>query len=167
MGLNNVLYSKEVLGLNRQPFTQYKIRTMRPDADRDLETTLSKETDGFGKLVDDPRITPWGKYLRKYWLDELPQLYNLLKGDMALIGVRPRTEVEWTKYPENLKQRALQFRPGLIGVNYSNADSKDFRGHLRTHQMYLRKKRIAPLYVDMIYFFRIIKNILFEGVRSR
>jgi lipopolysaccharide/colanic/teichoic acid biosynthesis glycosyltransferase len=109
-----VFYPWHVLGKNGKPFVGYKFRTMVPDADQ-----LKQELLGFNemqgpvfKMRNDPRITRLGRFLRKFSLDELPQLYSVLKGDMSLVGPRPPSRLEAEKF-EFWQRRKLSIRPGI------------------------------------------------------
>jgi len=104
-------------GLYGRPFTMYKFRSMVADAESmrsDLETANLMDGPVF-KMADDPRITPLGRFLRKYSLDELPQLWNVFKGEMSLIGPRPPIPAEVEKY-ERWQRRRLSMRPGLTCI---------------------------------------------------
>lgn len=107
-------FSQIRCGKYAKPFKMYKFRTMCVEAEKQLEQYLGKnEMDGPAfKMTHDPRITRIGRFLRKTGLDELPQLFNILKGDMALIGPRPPLPREVEKYTECQKHR-LDITPGL------------------------------------------------------
>ncbi len=107
-----VIYSQERIGKNGIPFRLYKFRTMYDDAEE--AETIVKETGTFVQTKDDPRVTELGKKLRKYSLDEFPQMYNILKGEMSFIGPRPfiRSEIEML---EQHHLRRLSIKPGLTG----------------------------------------------------
>lgn len=108
------------VGRNHKPFNCYKFRTMRLDSARLLRFALRTDPEGAEtwrteqKLGDDPRVTVLGRFLRKTSLDELPQLINVLKGDMSMVGPRPVTEAELWRYGANLPLY-LSVRPGLTG----------------------------------------------------
>jgi undecaprenyl-phosphate galactose phosphotransferase len=113
-----VLYSHIRVGLNGTSFGCLKFRTMYDDADRKLQLLLTDpkfmdEWKKFYKLKFDPRITPMGKWLRKTSLDELPQLFNVLKGDMSVVGPRPLTKHEVTDYLKEKASTILSVKPGL------------------------------------------------------
>jgi len=112
-----VIYRQVRVGKNETTFVMYKFRTMVPDADQLLEQYLDKnEIEGaMFKLKKDPRVTCLGRFLRKTSLDELPQLINVLKGEMALIGPRPPLEREVFSYSEQEKLR-LSITPGCSGL---------------------------------------------------
>jgi exopolysaccharide biosynthesis polyprenyl glycosylphosphotransferase len=112
-----VLFRQERLGLNGRPFTLYKFRTMRHETEeRRAEFLLKNEMQGpVFKMRNDPRITPIGRFLRKYSLDELPQLWNVLTGDMSLVGPRPPLPSEVNLY-QGWHRRRLSMRPGLTCI---------------------------------------------------
>ena len=112
-----VIYRQVRVGKNETTFVMYKFRTMVPDADQLLGQYLDKnEIEGaMFKLKKDPRVTRLGRLLRKTSLDELPQLINVLKGEMALVGPRPPLEREVVSYSEKDKQR-LSVTPGCTGL---------------------------------------------------
>jgi lipopolysaccharide/colanic/teichoic acid biosynthesis glycosyltransferase len=100
------VFKQERAGKNGKPFVFYKFRTMRADVDP------------FGpspKLGDDPRLTKIGKFLREYSLDELPQLFNILKGNMSVVGPRPLYLSQIPEWSERQKER-LRVKPGLTGL---------------------------------------------------
>ncbi len=109
-----VLYPWRVVGQNGVEFTGFKFRTMVPDADA-LKAQLAQHNEMTGpvfKMKNDPRVTPLGRWLRKYSLDELPQLWSVLKGDMSLVGPRPAGPHELERY-EFWHKRKLSIRPGI------------------------------------------------------
>ena len=108
------IYVQTRVGLNGKKFKFYKFRTMRADADQMLESLLHKNemTGPVFKIKNDPRITRVGKILRKTSVDELPQLWNVLKGDMSLVGPRPALPRETEQYDERAWQRT-SVTPGL------------------------------------------------------
>ena len=109
-----VFFRQKRCGLNGRRFTLYKFRTMVQDAESRLPTLLaSNEMQGpVFKLAKDPRVTKVGRFLRKTSLDELPQLWNVLRGEMSLVGPRPPLPVEVQRY-DNWQRRKLSMRPGI------------------------------------------------------
>jgi lipopolysaccharide/colanic/teichoic acid biosynthesis glycosyltransferase len=105
------------VGKDGREFLLYKLRTMYADAeDRQEELNGSNETGGvLFKIRHDPRVTPLGRTLRRYSLDELPQLLNVLLGQMSLVGPRPPLPCEVAQYPEDVRRR-LVVKPGLTGL---------------------------------------------------
>ncbi len=111
------IYSQYRVGRNGHHFKMYKFRSMYIDADeRKKELEQQNEMSGaMFKIANDPRITRVGKWIRKYSLDELPQFWNVLKGDMSLVGTRPPTVEEVEKYRVEQKRR-LSLTPGMTGL---------------------------------------------------
>jgi undecaprenyl-phosphate galactose phosphotransferase len=115
------LFRQERIGHNGTPFIVYKFRSMHIDAEEKLSELLlscpvsKKEWEKDFKLKNDPRITPIGNFLRKTSLDELPQLINILKGEMSLVGPRPIVENEIKRYGEYYEYYTA-VKPGLTGL---------------------------------------------------
>ena len=118
-------YSQKRIGRNGAMFPCFKFRTMVEDADRALEQLLAEdaalrqEFQRFWKLKDDPRVTLVGKILRRYSLDELPQIFNVLRGDMSLVGPRPRPVSEMQYFESVMPEfnhAYLSVKPGLTGL---------------------------------------------------
>ncbi|GAA1731027.1 sugar transferase [Isoptericola hypogeus] len=112
-----VLYRQDRVGRDGRTFPMLKFRSMRVGADREL-TLLTGGSDGAGvlfKLRDDPRVTPLGKVLRRYSIDELPQLFNVLVGQMSLVGPRPPLLAEVSRYETRMRRR-LRVKPGITGL---------------------------------------------------
>jgi lipopolysaccharide/colanic/teichoic acid biosynthesis glycosyltransferase len=110
----DVFYPWRVIGLKGGPFTGYKFSTMVADADQRKKQLMDRnEMSGpVFKIKDDPRVTPLGRFLRKYSLNELPQLWSVLKGDMSLVGPRPAGPDELERY-ELWHKRKLSVQPGI------------------------------------------------------
>lgn len=112
-----MIYISDRVGKNGKIFKFYKFRSMYENAESSLVDLLSQNEIKGGvtfKMKNDPRITPFGKFIRKTSLDELPQLFNILKGDMSVCGPRPCTVREYNLYEEKEKQRLL-VKQGLTG----------------------------------------------------
>ncbi len=112
------LYRQRRIGRDGRPFTMVKFRSMRADADLEIAKLAPLNDVGAGplfKIQDDPRVTPVGRWMRKYSLDELPQLLNVLAGSMALVGPRPALPQEVAAYPPHFRRR-LVVKPGLTGL---------------------------------------------------
>jgi exopolysaccharide biosynthesis polyprenyl glycosylphosphotransferase len=112
-----VLYRQQRIGLNGRPFTLFKFRSMVVDADA-RQTALHDQNISDGllfKVRHDPRVTPVGRWLRRYSLDELPQLLNVLNGSMSLVGPRPPLPGEVARYDSSVSRRLL-VKPGLTGL---------------------------------------------------
>ncbi|UWQ21846.1 sugar transferase [Jannaschia sp. W003] len=113
------LFTQSRVGRGGRPFRMWKLRTMVPGADAALERHLRadpaarREWDLYQKLRHDPRVTPVGAVLRRFSLDELPQLWNVLRGDMSLVGPRPMLASQQGLYPDRAYYR---LRPGITGA---------------------------------------------------
>jgi Undecaprenyl-phosphate galactose phosphotransferase WbaP len=136
-----VLYRQERMGLNGGIFTVLKFRTMYADADQKLDRILAaaparrREYERYHKLQDDPRVTPVGRFLRRYSIDELPQIFNVLCGDMSLVGPRAYMPGELPEM-NGLSRAVLQVPPGITGlwqVSGRNALSFEERLDLDVH----------------------------------
>lgn len=113
----SVIFSQVRVGLNGRHFKMYKLRTMYQDAEEQKKELL-KENEVKGqmfKITNDPRIIPIGRFLRRYSLDEFPQFFNVLKGDMSVVGTRPPTLDEFERYKPHHMSR-LAMKPGITGL---------------------------------------------------
>lgn len=166
MGLD-IFVLRKALGKEGVPIDIYKFRSMYKNSHHKLSELLSNGADSFGKPVNDPRRTSLGRILRKYWIDELPQIYNLIKGEIKLVGIRPMTEPMWEEmYPKEIRDRALKQKPGLISVQYAYPHSTDFGDNVKNIQRYLDVWEKDPIKTDLLYLELIFENIVFGGVRS-
>jgi len=125
----SVFFNQERCGLNGRRFMLHKFRTMEEDAEKMLDDVRELSGSGSGvvfKLKSDPRVTRIGRFLRRYSLDELPQLYNVLLGEMSLVGPRPPIPSEVEKY-ERWQRRRLSMKPGLTCIwQVSGRNEVDF-----------------------------------------
>lgn len=131
------------VGKHGKLFKFYKFRTMHPNTDRLRYTELAQNNlrkDGpLIKIKDDPRITKVGKFLRKYSIDELPQLWNVLKGDLSLVGPRPHLPEEVSKY-QNKHRFVLTIKPGITGLAQINGRSDlDFEQEVKLDRYYIER----------------------------
>lgn len=155
-----VFYRWKVVGLDGRPFTGYKFRTMVPNAD-ELKAALVTANEMSGpvfKLKSDPRVTPVGRFLRKFSLDELPQLWNVLKGDMSLVGPRPPLQTEWEHF-EPWQRRKLSVKPGMTclwQVSGRN-DIRDFDEWVRLDLKYIDN---WSLWLDFEILLRTISSVV-------
>ena len=110
-----VLFMQKRMGLNKRRFYIYKFRTMVADAESRMKEIehLNEVSGPVFKIKNDPRITPIGKFLRKTSIDELPQLFNVLKGDMSLVGPRPMAVRDYEGFSEDWHRRRFSVRPGI------------------------------------------------------
>ena len=119
-----------------------------------------------GKPKNDFRLTPWGRFLRRYWLDELPQIINVFKGEMKLVGARPVSERYLQDIPADLRELRLKFKPGCIPPYVALDRNGDVNSVLQAEREYLEEKSKHPYTTDTKYFFKAIFNIIFKRKRS-
>lgn len=135
-----IFFKQKRVGLNGRYFYMYKFRSMYKDAEaRKAELMKKNEMNGLMfKITDDPRITKVGKFIRATSLDEFPQFFNILKGDMSLIGTRPPTVDEFVQYKDHHKRR-LSMKPGLTGMWQvsGRSDITDFEEVVRLDCYYI------------------------------
>ena len=119
-----------------------------------------------GKHRRDPRVSISGKIFRKYWIDELPMIWNLLNGDLKIVGVRPLSAHYLSLYPEYAVQKRLSTKPGLVPPFYHDMP-KSFDEIVESEMRYVDAYRKSPFRTDVRYFFKALSNILFKGARSQ
>ena len=139
---------------------------MRPYSEYLQEYVFQKnDLQEGGKIKDDFRISPHGKIFRKFWIDELPMLINILKGDIKIVGVRPISKHFFSLYSKELQEMRTQFKPGFIPPFYVDLP-KTMDEIMASELKYLKAYAKAPLKTDIKYFFLSFKNVLFKGARS-
>jgi exopolysaccharide biosynthesis polyprenyl glycosylphosphotransferase len=135
-----VLYEWNVMGFNKRPFRSWKFRTMLVNADEMKKNIihLNEMKGPVFKMKNDPRITKVGSFLRKFSLDELPQLWSVFKGDMSLVGPRPAGPHELARY-ESWQRRKLSIKPGITCLWQVNGRNKinDFNEWVRLDLQYI------------------------------
>lgn len=135
-----VFYLERRLGRGEKKFTIYKFRTMVPGVDSSGRE--SPEPGARGKLKTDPRVTGFGRILRRFSLDELPQLWNVVRGEMALVGPRPIVEKEKSVY-DKYHLQIHQIRPGLTGLwQVSGRNLTTYRRRVAIDRYYLRHRSL-------------------------
>lgn len=154
---HKILFVQKRIGKNGKEFDFYKFRSMVPNADEVLfklmeeNEEIRKEYQENKKLKDDPRITKVGKFIRRYSIDELPQLINVLKGDMTLVGNRPylpREKADMGKYFNDI----VKTKPGITGYwQVSGRSDLSFNRRLKLEQFYSNN---AGLRMDIEIFFK-------------
>lgn len=136
------IFSQKRIGLNKKEFKMYKFRSMVQNAE-ELKEKLAKENEMSGpmfKMKNDPRVTKVGRFIRKTSIDELPQLINVLKGDMSLVGPRPSLPKEVEKF-EPWMLRRLQVKPGLTCYwQVSGRNNIDFEDWMRLDLQYVNDR---------------------------
>jgi lipopolysaccharide/colanic/teichoic acid biosynthesis glycosyltransferase len=162
----SLIFKMKRIGQNGKPIYVYKIRTMHPYSEflQSFVYDKNKLTLG-GKFKDDFRISSWGKILRKLWIDELPMILNLIKGDIKLVGVRPVSSHYLSLYSTAFQQRRIKYKPGLIPPFYAdmpNTIEEIEISEIRYFDLYDQ----SPFITDVKYFFKIVFNIIFHRKRS-
>lgn len=150
-----VFFSQIRVGKNEKPFKMYKFRSMVSNAEKLLEDLLpyNEVSGAMFKMKNDPRVTKVGKFIRKTSIDELPQLFNVLKGEMSLVGPRPPLPKEVDEYSSYEKQRLL-VAPGCTGLwQASSRNSVGFKEMVELDLEYIKKRSI------MFDFYIIVKTI--------
>ena len=147
-------------------FGVYKMRTMHAYSEYLQEYVYQKNSlqDG-GKFSNDFRITAAGKFMRKFWLDELPMIFNVLKGEMKIVGVRPLSKHYFNLYSEELKTKRLKNKPGLVPPFYVDMPVS-LDEIMKSEMDYLDKYEKHPFTTDINYFFKAFYNIIFKRARS-
>jgi lipopolysaccharide/colanic/teichoic acid biosynthesis glycosyltransferase len=156
------------VGFNGNLIKVYKFRTMHPYSEYLQEYIYENhgiQNDG-DKFLNDFRLTEWGKLMRNLWIDEIPMLYNLICGDIKLVGVRPLSEQKLSIYDKSVKELRSKHKPGLIPPKY--ADMPDtFEDFMKSEEKYLKAFEKHPVVTDFRYFFKVMFNIIFRAARSR
>ncbi len=159
-GEGRVIFPQTRVGLFGREFQMFKFRSMRPDAEARLRVLLEKNHHECGvtfKIKNDPRITRVGRWLRKFSLDELPQFYNVLRGDMSLVGPRPPLPREVALY-SLADRRRLAVKPGITCIWQINGRAQiDFPGQVRLDVLYIESRN---LWQDVKILFKTIPAVL-------
>ena len=145
----------------------YKFRTMHPYAEYIQKYVFDARggMDIADKSNDDWRITTWGKFMRKYWLDELPMLINWIKRDVKLVGVRPLSKTMFETYPEWLQEKRTKSKPGLIPPFYIDHPNT-FEELFASEDKYLTEYLEHPIRTDIKYFFLTMRSIVTRKTHS-
>jgi undecaprenyl-phosphate galactose phosphotransferase len=156
-----VFYLTERIGKDMKKFKMIKLRTMRKDADRILEEILKdeklkREYDLYKKLKPDPRLIKGGLFIRKHSLDELPQIFNILKGDMSFVGPRPYLV---DTIVENYPKEIFSVKPGLTGLwQVSGRNELTFEEKVKLDLEYVKN---LNFFLDLKILLKTIKEIIF------
>ena len=158
-----ILFRHRRIGRGGEPFGCLKFRTMVPNAEQILQDLLEKDPAAKAewvrdhKLRSDPRITPIGRFLRKTSLDELPQLWNVLRGEMSLVGPRPIVKEEMLRYGRHLRTY-LAAKPGVTGLwQVTGRNDTDYRRRVVMDTYYVRKR---SLLMDLRILFKTVKVVI-------
>lgn len=160
------LFPMRRVGRNGNMIKVYKLRTMHPFAEflQDYITKLNGYNE-TGKPANDFRVATWGKFYRKYWLDELPQLLNVLRGELNIVGVRPLSRTRFNELPEDIRVQRIRFKPGCIPP-YVALLMPDSEGNIEAERIYLAEKMKHPFRTDVKYLFLALYNIFSGKIKS-
>ncbi|OGF65052.1 MAG: hypothetical protein A2Y62_16620 [Candidatus Fischerbacteria bacterium RBG_13_37_8] len=154
------------VGENARDIYCLKLRTMHPYANMLHDFILENcEIDNEGKVIDDFRLTGWGKFLRKTWLDEMPQLFNILKGDLSIVGLRPLSKEFLQLYPEEWRQERNKYKPGFVPPYYVDCP-KTFEEIIESEKRYIELKKKHPIKTDVQYFIKAALNFIRGKART-
>lgn len=166
VGIDNkghIIFSHRRVGKHGKLFPCYKFQTMVPNAQEKLKIYLEKnanarkEWEESFKLTNDPRVTKLGAFLRRTSLDELPQLWNVIKGDMSLVGPRPIVTDELEKYGDNIKEYYM-VTPGITGMwQVSGRSDTTYEERVSMDTWYVRNWSI---WIDLMYLFKTVKAVI-------
>jgi len=162
----NLIIKLKRVGMNGKIFNLYKFRTMYPYSEFLQEYVyILNSLSTSGKILEDFRVTGWGRILRKFWLDELPQLINFLQGDVVIFGVRALSQQYFSLYPPRIREMRIKFKNGLVPPYYADMP-QNFSEIIKSEEVYLEKKKRKPIVTDIVYFTKAMKNILLKKARS-
>lgn len=154
------------VGKNGKIIKVYKLRTMHPYSEY-LQDYVVK-LNGYnkvGKPANDFRLADWGRTLRKYWLDEMPQILNVITGSMAIVGLRPLSQTRFNELPKDVQEKRIKFKPGCIPP-YVALNMPDSKENIEAERIYMAAKEKAPFLTDVKYFGMALYNILSGKIKS-
>ncbi len=144
----------------------YKLRTMHAYANYLHDYILNNhEVDNEGKIMNDFRMTDWGKFLRKTWLDEIPQLLNIIKGELSFMGLRPLSREFLSLYPEEWRKERMKIKPGFVPPYYADCP-KTFDEIIESEKRYYEAWKKHPVRTDLICFLKVVWNFLSGRART-
>jgi hypothetical protein len=154
-------------GLDGKTLFIHKFRTMHPYSEYLQQYVFERQgLEKGGKLENDFRMTTWGKFMRKLWLDELPMVYNWLRGDLGIVGVRPLSFQYLGLYDQDLQALRKKVRPGLIPPYYADLP-ETFDQICDSERRYIQAFLVRPFRTQIVYFWKAFVNIVFRGARSK
>lgn len=165
---NGLLIRLRRVGQNGKIIGVYKFRTMHAYSEY-LQPYVFKcnQLNEGGKIAEDYRVTRFGRFFRRRWIDELPMLINWLRGDLKLVGVRPLSQHYFNLYSDDMQQLRIQTKPGLIPPFYAEKETPKTLEDIQTSERrYIEAYLEKPVSTDWLYFFRAMRNIIFKGKRS-
>jgi len=156
----------ERVGLDGGVIYAHKIRTMFPFSEF-LQKRIFEDhgLGSTGKFKNDFRLTEYGNFLRKYWLDELPGIFDWLRGDVKLVGIRATSRHYLSLYPKNFYDLYIQTKPGLVPPIFDES-TNGFDQIVQVDLRYLESYREHPFRTDVRYLTQTFTDIVFRGIRS-
>lgn len=158
-----IIFAHRRVGAAGKKFSCYKFQTMVPDAKEKLEKYLAenpeaqREWDETFKLINDPRVTKLGAFLRRTSLDELPQLWNVIRGEMSLVGPRPIVQKEVPRYGKNIREYYMVL-PGITGMwQVSGRSDTTYPERVAMDTWYVRNWSV---WIDLMYLFKTVKAVI-------
>ena len=154
------------IGRNGKPIVVYKFRTMHPYAQY-IQSYVFEQNNlqEGGKFANDFRITKWGRWMRKFWIDEIPMIYNIIRGDLKLVGVRPLSEHYLSLYTQEHKLLRVKGKPGLIPPFYADMP-KNLEEIMESESRYIHQYVKDPFQTDWLYLKKAFGNIFINKARS-
>ncbi len=154
------------IGRSGKELQIFKFRTMYPYSEylQDYVVGLNGYNEK-GKPQNDFRLTRVGRLIRKFWIDELPQVFNLLKGELALVGVRPLSKSRFNELPEDVRKERIKYKPGCIPP-YVALRMPDSVGNIQAERIYFEAKSKYYYWTDVKYFFLAVYNVLTGRITS-
>ncbi len=152
-----ILFKQERIGKDGVPFFMLKYRSMVPNAAERVSEVMGGEVKPFYKNENDPRITKFGRFMRRYSIDELPQIMNVIKGEMSIVGPRPQVAAEVEHYGE-LEYRRLLVKPGMTGLwQVSGRSALSPEASIRLDAYYAENWSIAG---DFVIVLKTVKAVI-------
>jgi lipopolysaccharide/colanic/teichoic acid biosynthesis glycosyltransferase len=160
------IVSLEKVGLDGEVFHTHKIRTMFPFSEF-LQKRVFEDHGlaSTGKFMNEYRLTEYGNFLRKYWLDELPGIFDWLRGDIKLVGIRAMSRHYLSLYPRNFYDLYIQIKPGLVPPIFDES-TNGFDQIVNVELAYLQRYWEHPFQTDVRYLIQTFTDIVFKGIRS-
>lgn len=160
------IFKMRRVGYQGKIISVFKFRTMSPYSEY-VQTAIIKKNklDKTGKINNDYRVTFYGKFLRKYWIDEFPMILNWIKRDLKIVGVRPLSEDYFKRYPKDLQNLRIKTKPGLVPPYYVDLPVS-FEEICESERRYLKSYFERPIRTDFSYFLKAFYNIVIKRKRS-
>jgi len=162
-----LLFKMKRIGKGGKEIKVYKLRTMVPFSEYLQEEFVQKnQLDKGGKICNDIRVTTLGKIMRKLWIDEIPNIVNLIKGEMKIVGVRPLSKQYLSLYSPELQKLREKIKPGIIPPFYVDLP-ETLEEIQESERKYINSYLQKPIRTDCNYFFKALGNILFKRLTSK